>query len=162
MHPDPTEETSPSASELTWWSTEGTRRTFFGWMGRVGLGSVAGLAGLLSLETVALANNAPPCNAVPANWGCCSLNYAPPNCPTHPSTGQPTCPPDTIQTAWACCCPARDATFICMECVKAAYANAIPPGNHCCVSPDITACSGYFIVNHLTCASPNVSNPCAA
>jgi hypothetical protein len=136
-----------------------SRRGFFGWFGRIGLGAVGGTAALVTAGRLD-ASAAPPCVAGPVNYACCSLNYNPPNCPTAASTGEPYCPfpgdpsqppgfMGSTQYSWYCCCLSSDRTYQCTECV---YDSVITAS--CCVGQSQTVCSYAITVNTTKCECP--------
>lgn len=84
------------------------RRGFLGWLGKIGIGTVGGAAGLLVTSSPALA----------CNYACCHLNYCPPNCPIN-QYGQYYCKSGYTMQSWTCCAgsPPFQRLYACGECV---------------------------------------------
>jgi hypothetical protein len=110
-----------------------SRRGFLGWLGKIGMGTVGGAAGLLATTIPA---------AACCGYSCCCLNYCPPNCQTD-SNGQAVCPSGYTVQVWTCCAgtPPFTRRVACAECV--------PNGTNTCYSWSI--CSGYWTVNPRGC-----------
>lgn len=109
---------------------EDTRRGFLGWMGKIGLGTVGGIAGLVALDSKAFA----------CSWYCCDLNFCPPNCPTD-SSGFAYCRQGYTMAVWHCC--VGSVTYACGECVVS--------GTDC---HQTSNCSTIWMTNRDRCACP--------
>ena len=77
----------------TEFEVERNRRGFLGWLGKIGIGTVGGVAGLMTTTTAA---------AACCSYRCCCLNYCPPNCPIN-SSGYYYCKSGYTMHSWTCC-----------------------------------------------------------
>jgi len=115
-----------------------TRRGFVRVMGKIGIGVVGGMAGVIgTVNPVEAACGDMACGATSPNWRCCSLNKPNNFCPLD-SGGHPAqCNGGYLYT-WACCCCGVARTYTCAECM---YVNA----GTCCTTVSNTICSDVLV-----------------
>ncbi|TMD16164.1 MAG: hypothetical protein E6J00_01210 [Chloroflexi bacterium] len=117
----------------TEFEVERNRRGFLGWLGKIGIGTVGGVAGLMTTTTAA---------AACCSYRCCCLNYCPPNCPIN-SSGYYYCKSGYTMHSWTCCSgsPPFQRLYACGECV--------PNGVNTCYSSSY--CSALWTVRPNSC-----------
>jgi hypothetical protein len=137
--------------DLTAFERSLSRRGFVKVMGKVGIGVVGAMVGVIGIANpVEAACGQMDCGATSPNWRCCSLNRPDKFCPLD-IVGHPDLCSGYLYV-WNCCCCGGSRTFSCAECVDYAAGD-------CCVTVAHTICSGGWTANPNTCASGVTSFP---